>query len=264
MVSHYRIEEEVGQGTFGSVFRALDTVLDRTVAVKVFKPGSLATPLAVLTEARAVAALNHPNVCTVFAVDDSEGLPLIAMEYVDGRPLSVLLQDRELSPEQAARVARQIALGMAAAHAQGIVHGDLKPANILLTADGQAKITDFGLSRRAGASRDPEKTQDWEPSDPSNIAGTPSYMSPEQTQGEPITPASDVFTFGVIFYEMLTGRKAFIANNVLQVLHQIRTVDPHRYAAEVSEPHAGILRASLIGPRSARLITMGEIAELLR
>jgi serine/threonine protein kinase len=264
MVSHYRIEAEVGQGTFGSVFRALDTVLDRTVAVKVFKPGSLATPLAVLAEARAVAALNHPNVCTIFAVDESEGVPLIAMEYVDGRPLSALLLERPLSAEQAARIGHQLALGMAAAHALGIVHGDLKPANILLTADGTAKITDFGLSRRAPVSPDPEKTQDFSPSDSGNIAGTPHYMSPEQSQGEPLTPASDVFTFGAVFYEMLTGQKAFPGQNVLQVLHQIRTVDPTRHAAEVPGPHAGVLRAALVGEVRNRLITMAEIAELLR
>jgi eukaryotic-like serine/threonine-protein kinase len=263
MISHYRIEGEVGRGTFGSVYRARDTALDRLVAVKVFNPGSLASSLVVLTEARAAAALNHPNVCTIFAVDDSEGAPFIAMEYVAGQPLSGLLQGKALPPEQGARVGRQVALGMAAAHALNIVHGDLKPANILLSADGVVKITDFGLSRRAEGSGDSEKTVDWPPPGAGKIAGTPLYMSPEQTRGEPVTPASDVFTLGVVLHEMLTGRKAFAARNVLQVLHQIRTVDPNRWAAEVPAPFDRILRGALLPEASDRLLTMGQIAELL-
>jgi alkyl hydroperoxide reductase subunit AhpC len=264
VVSHYRIEGEVGRGTFGSVYRARDTSLDRLVAVKVFNPGSLASPLAALAEARAAAALNHPNVCTIFAVDDSEGAPFIAMEYVDGQPLSAVLQGQALSAEQGARVGGQVALGMAAAHALGIVHGDLKPANILLGSDGVVKITDFGLARRAESAGDGEKTVDWPPPGPGKIAGTPLYMSPEQTRGEPVTPASDVFTLGVVLHEMLTGRKAFAARNVLQVLHQIRTVDPERCAAEVPEPFARILRGALLSEAADRALTMAQIAEMLR
>lgn len=263
MISHYRIEAEVGSGAFASVFRAHDTVLDRTVALKVFRPARLPTPLAALTEARSAAALNHPNVCTVFAVDDSEGVPIIVMEYLLGRPLSTMMQEGRLPPDQVAEVGRQIALGMAAAHGLGIAHGDLKPANVMLTDDGVVKITDFGLSCRVPRAEEREETQDWVAADAGKIAGTPSYMSPEQTRGDAATPASDVFSFAVVLYEMLTGRKAFAGENMLQVLNEIRNVDSARRSAEVPEPFAKIVRESLAREARDRRITMEKIAELL-
>jgi alkyl hydroperoxide reductase subunit AhpC/predicted Ser/Thr protein kinase len=262
--SHYRIEAEVGQGSFAAVFRAHDSVLDRNVALKVFKASSAPSALAVLAEARAAAALSHPNVCTVFAVDDSEGVPVIAMEYVDGQPLSTLLEAGALDPAQAANYGRQIALGMDAAHGLGIVHGDLKPANLLVSRSGVVKITDFGLSRRSALPQDSEQTREWMPADDSKIAGTPAYMSPEQTRGEPATPKSDVFSLGVLLYEMLTGQPAFTAENILRVFEQIRNVAPDRYAAAVPEPFSTILRASLLREAHDRAITMAGIAEMLR
>jgi alkyl hydroperoxide reductase subunit AhpC len=264
MFSHYRIEAEVGHGTFAAVFRAHDTVLDRSVALKVFKISSAQSSPNVLAEARAAAALNHPNVCTIFAVDDSEGVPVIAMEYVDGQPLNALLQTGALAPAQVAELGRQIALGMAAAHSLGIVHGDLKPANILVSHSGVVKITDFGLSRRAPLPEDSDDTREWMPAEDSKIAGTPAYMSPEQSRGEPVTPKSDVFALGVVLYEMLTGRPAFTGNNVLQVLDQIRNVNPDPYAAEIPQPFSALLRGSLIREVRDRALTMDRIAEMLR
>jgi alkyl hydroperoxide reductase subunit AhpC len=264
MVGHYRVEVEVGQGTFAAVYRARDTVLDRSVALKVFKAGSGSSPDAVLAEARAAAALNHPNVCTIFAVDDSEGVPVIAMEYVDGQPLSAMLQAGALPVRQVAEFGRQIALGMAAAHGLGIVHSDLKPANLLVTRSGVVKITDFGLSRRASPPQDLEQTQEFVASDEGKITGTPGYMSPEQSRGEPATWKSDVFSLGAVLYEMLTGKTAFTGDNVLQVLHQIRNVDPHPYATEAPEPFPDILRHSLVRDAADRGLTMEMIAERLR
>jgi alkyl hydroperoxide reductase subunit AhpC len=263
MFAHYRIAGEVGQGTFATVFRAHDTVLDRTVALKVFKASSAPSSTTVLAEARAAAALNHPNVCTIFAVDDSEGVPVIAMEYVDGQALNTLLQAGALAPNRAADLGRQMALGMAAAHSLGIVHGDLKPANLLVTHGGVVKITDFGLSRRAASAEDSDKTQDWVFADEGKIAGTPAYMSPEQSRGEPATPKSDVFSLGAVLYEMLTGQPAFTGENILQVLDQIRNVTPDRYVAEVPEPFSGILRGSFVGEAQDRALTMNRIAEML-
>ncbi len=130
----------------------------------------------------------------------------------------------------------QIAHGIAAAHGLGIVHGDLKPANLLVTHSGVVKITDFGLSRCAVVSEGSEKTQDWSSAEEGKIAGTPFYMSPEQSRGEPVTPKSDVFSLGAVLYEMLTGQPAFSGKNVLQVLDQIRNVASDRYAAAVPEP----------------------------
>jgi eukaryotic-like serine/threonine-protein kinase len=264
MFSHYRIESEVGQGTFAAVFRAHDTVLDRTVALKVFKAGNAPSSLTILAEARAAAALSHPNVCTVFAVDDSEGVPVIAMEYVDGKPLNVLLQAGGLATAQAADLGRQMALGMAAAHSLGIVHGDLKPANILVSHNGVVKVTDFGLSRRAALPQNSEETLDWVFAEEGHIAGTPAYMSPEQSRGEPVTAKSDIFSLGAVLYEMLTGQPAFTGENVLQVLDQIRNVASDRYATEVSEPFSDILRLSFAREAPERAITMDRIAEMLR
>jgi alkyl hydroperoxide reductase subunit AhpC len=263
MISHYRIEAEVGQGSYASVYRAHDTRLDRTVALKLFRPGGLPTPADILAEARSAAALNHPNVCTVFAVDDSQGVPMIAMEYVDGRPLSSVVDGSPLSLEEVCRIGRQIAQGIGAAHRMGIVHGDLKPANIMVTRDGVAKITDFGLSRRAGQPVDSQETQPWQIVDNGTIAGTPSYMAPEQTRGERAVPASDVFALGAVLYEMLTGRVAFTGDNVLQVLAQIRSVDPARYAAEVPSPFDRVLRDALVPDPRQRRVTMDQVAHLL-
>jgi alkyl hydroperoxide reductase subunit AhpC len=263
MFLHYRIMGEVGRGTFAAVFQAHDTVLDRPVALKVFKARSTAPALPVLAEARAAAALNHPNVCTIFAVDDSEGVPVIAMEYVDGQPLNVMLQAGALAAAQVATLGRQIALGMWAAHGVGIVHGDLKPANLLVTRDDVVKITDFGLSRRATLSQHSETIQDWVSTDGGKIAGTPAYMSPEQSRGEPLTPKSDVFSLGTVLYEMLTGRPAFTGENVLQILDQIRNVDPDRYVTEVPQPFSDILRRAFVREARDRVTTMERIAEWL-
>jgi alkyl hydroperoxide reductase subunit AhpC len=263
MFAHYRIEAEVGHGTFAAVFRAHDTVLDRPVALKVFKAvGAPASPT-VLAEARAAAALNHPNICTVFAVDDSEGVPVIAMEYVDGPSLDVLLRAGGLPADRVADLGRQIALGMAAAHGLGVVHGDLKPANLLVAPGGVVKITDFGLSRRAALPQDSEETREWAPTGEGKIAGTPAFMSPEQTRGEPPTPKSDVFSLGAVLYEMLTGRPAFTGENVLRVLDQIRNVTPDRYAAEVPEPFRDILGGSLVREPRDRTLSMERIAAML-
>jgi alkyl hydroperoxide reductase subunit AhpC len=265
MLSHFRIESKVGEGSFASVFRARDTLLDRTVALKVFRasgPGSLSTPLAALEEARAAAALNHPNVCAIYAADNSEGVPFIAMEYVAGGTLSAAVQSGPIRGADAARYARHVAMGMAAAHSQGIVHGDLKPANILLTDEGVAKVTDFGLSRMASPRGQSDETTDWQ-AQFGKVAGTPSYMSPEQSRGAPPAPASDVFSLGATLYEMLTGQKAFTGGNVLEVLNLIDQVEPDRLASEVNEPFATVLRMALVKDPGDRRLTMAQIAGML-
>jgi serine/threonine-protein kinase len=153
---------------------------------------------------------------------------------------------------------------MAAAHRQGIVHGDLKPGNLLVTHGGVVKITDFGLSRRAAPPQTRDDTQVWSAAEEGKIAGTPGYMSPEQSRGEPVTPNSDVFSLGAVLYEMVTGKQAFDADNVLRVLDQIRNVDAYQYAAEVPEPFRTILREALVRDARNRGITMEVIAELLK
>jgi eukaryotic-like serine/threonine-protein kinase len=259
----YRIEEELGGGSFGTVFRARDVTLDREVALKVLRPGSLVPAAALLAEARAQAALSHPNVCTIYAVDSSLGAPMIVMEYVPGQPLSELLGHGRLPREQAAALGRQVALGMAAAHAQGVVHGDLKPANILITDAGIVKLLDFGLARRMVSGSRGEETEVWEAGLAGGISGTPAYMAPEQARGQPATPASDVFSLGLILYEMVTGQRARTQDNLLALLHHIDREDLSSQLHETPPPFGELLRLALAIPPDMRRITMAQIADRL-
>jgi eukaryotic-like serine/threonine-protein kinase len=265
VLGQYVIDAQLGAGSFGTVFRARDQTLQRTVAIKVLRPAAGGAHDAVLREARAAAALVHANVCTLFAVDGSEGVSMLVMEYLDGRPLARLLEAGPLAPAEAAALGRQVAQGMAAAHAHGIVHGDLKPANVLVTHDGIAKVMDFGLARRVPKA-DAEATADWQPeavASATGLSGTPGYMAPEQVRGEPATAASDVFALGLVLYEMATGRRAVAGGNLLEVLRRVEQVDPQRYAAEVPEPFAAVLRQALVNDPGRRTITMAAIAEIL-
>jgi eukaryotic-like serine/threonine-protein kinase len=263
IVGQYKIEAEIGSGTFGVVYRARDLTLERPVALKVFRPGKIGASRKFLDEARAAAALNHPNVCTIFAVDESDGISMIVMEYVAGQTLKQRLAAGKLPLADAVNVARQIALGMAAAHAVGIVHGDLKPANIMIAPDDVAKIMDFGLAHKQPLATPTDETASWETADPGGLSGTPQYMSPEQARGEPATTASDVFSLGLILYEMVSGTKAVSGDSLLDVLREIDTLDGERYAHDVPEPLATILRRALAADARSRDITMTEIAAML-
>jgi len=262
MVSHYRIERKLGEGGFGAVYLAHDKVLERKVALKIVRSRD-GWPPNVLHEARAAAALNHPNVCTVFGIDDSEGLLVIVMEYLMGQSLSKVIAEGPLRPSRALALARQIAAGMMAAHDADIVHGDLKPANIFLTDEGILKILDFGVAvrRRPVSSSDRTAslaTDGWRP-----ILGTPAYMAPEQADGEPASPASDVFAFGLILYELLTGRRALEGNNLLHLIKQIRTIDFGAIAQPLGEPFRTLLPDMVIEDPTRR-ITMRQVAERLQ
>jgi eukaryotic-like serine/threonine-protein kinase len=264
--SHYLIEDEAGSGTFAKVYRARDLQLDRSVALKVFKPDCPVTPSAALAEARAAAALNHPNLCTIYAVDDTAGVPIISMEYIAGLPLNKIGRNGPLPLDLLLSIARQIAAGMTAAHGAGIVHGDLKPENVMVADDGLVKILDFGLARRLRRGQ-PIRTDETaelglaETGD--GLFGTPRYLSPEQARGDPATMASDVFALGVILYELATSKTAFQAENLFQVLDQIRSVNPDPMAAETPEPFASLLRQLLIADPRQRTITMKDVAETL-
>jgi eukaryotic-like serine/threonine-protein kinase len=263
VIGPYRIEAEVGGGSFGTVFRARDLTLDREVALKVLRPSGPAPAAALLAEARTAAAVIHPNVCVIHAVDSSLGVPMIVMEYVAGRPLSQLLGEGPWGPEQAAGLGRQIALAMAAAHAQGVVHGDLKPANILVTSAGTVKVVDFGMARRSAPPAQGKETALWDPSPAGGISGTPAYMAPEQARGESATPASDVFSLGVMLYELVIGRRARGEGNLLELLHHIDREDLTRDLHEAPAPFADVLRLALAVAPAERRITMAQIAERL-
>jgi len=262
--SHYLIESEVGVGTFARVYLARDLQLDRPVALKIFREDCPVTPSTVLAEARSAAALNHPNVSTIYAVDDTAGLPIIAMEFVHGSSLAQVAKSGTLGLDELLDVSRQVAAGMAAAHDAGIVHGDLKPENIMLSDDGLVKILDFGLARRLHRIRSmqPDEVAELGIAESGDgLFGTPRYLAPEQTLGEPASFASDVFSLGIVFYELATGKTAFTEGNVLQVLHQIRNLDRHAMAAEAGGPFSGLLHSMLVPEPSERTITMKQIVD---
>jgi serine/threonine protein kinase/peroxiredoxin len=263
VIGPYRVEAELGGGSFGTVFRARDLTLDREVALKVLRPGSPVPAAHLLAEARAAAALSHPNICVIHAVESGLGAPMIVMEYIPGRPLSQLMDEGPIGLAQAAALGRQVALAMAAAHAQGIVHGDLKPANILVTPTGTAKVVDFGMARRSSSRAQGEETVVWDASPAYGISGTPAYMAPEQARGEPATPASDVFSLGVMLHELATGRRTRAEGNLLELIHRINREDLTRHLAETPEPFAEILHMALAVSPAERRITMARIAELL-
>lgn len=261
VLAHYRFEQKLGSGSFASVFRARDLTLERTVAIKVLQPQKLTSPADVLAEARAAAALAHPNVCTIFSVDDSEGVPMIVMEYVPGTSLSHLIAGGALEAARAADIVRQTALGMTAAHAQGIVHGDLKPENLLLSEDGTVKITDFGLARRDAKAAASDATLTWQGAT-EGLSGTPSYMAPELLEGQHASAASDVFALGLVLYELLAGRRAIDGTNVLQVFQRLRELVPERLTPDVPEPFRGLMLTMLArAPRERP--SMRHVAETL-
>ncbi len=209
MLGHYRVEAKLGQGGMGTVYRAWDTRLQRPVALKVLHEREER----LLREARAASALNHPNIVTIYEV----GPDLIAMELVEGKPLA-----GRLPLKLALDYATQIAGALAKAHAAGVIHRDLKPANILVTSEGTVKLLDFGLAKRVRLTEAETATLTVE----GEIAGTPSYMSPEQAEGKPADERSDIFSFGVVLYEMLSGRRAFTGDSTVSILGAVLKEEP--------------------------------------
>jgi len=226
-IGPYEIESPLGAGGMGEVWRARDTRLHRPVAIKISKTGfSRRFEL----EARAVAALNHPHICTLYDV----GPNYLVMEFVNGKPLQEVVPRKGLPLSSALDYAAQIADALAAAHAAGIVHRDLKPGNILITPEGSVKVVDFGLARVTLP--DAQNPDDPNPlTAQGQIVGTVSYMSPEQAEGQPVDARSDIFSFGSVLYEMLTGARAFRGSSVASTLGEIIHKDP-RPATEIAGP----------------------------
>ena len=226
-LSHYKVLEEIGRGGMGVVYRALDTTLGREVALKVLGSGAAREPeqeRRLKQEARAAASLAHPSVSVVYEIDEAEGATFIAMELVRGRPLAALLAGTPLEPLRALDLAIEIAEGLAEAHARGVVHRDLKPKNVMLTESGHAKIIDFGLAKLLRPRPPFESGADtpaWGDTDPGRILGTAAYMSPEQVRGAEVDARSDLFAFGALLYEMLSGEPAFRRETGVETLHAV-------------------------------------------
>jgi len=218
-LNRYRIAELLGAGGMGEVYAAEDTELCRRIALKILSPETAADAARLSRfrrEACALASLNHPGIVIIHSVEESEGLHFITMELVEGRSLSVVMASGALSPEAFFKIAVPLTDAVAAAHIQGVAHRDLKPANVMVSDDGHVKVLDFGLARFADVVGRPRSSSS-ETEDlltGNQILGTPDYMSPEQIRGEQPGTASDVYSLGVVFYEMITGRRPFAGSTV--------------------------------------------------
>ena len=233
-ISHYRILEQIGAGGMGVVYKAHDSRLDRALALK-FLPDELAQQPKALErfrrEARAASALNHPGICTIYDIGEQDGRAFIAMEFIDGETLRSHIHGQALPLEEILKLGIEIAEALEAAHSGGIIHRDIKPANIFVTKRGQAKVLDFGLAKpvpKILASADAglgDETSDFN-SIVGVISGTPSYMSPEQVRGDELDPRSDIFSLGLVLYEMATGRQAFGGGTGGAIIEAVLTRTP--------------------------------------
>jgi eukaryotic-like serine/threonine-protein kinase len=241
LVAHYEILEKLGEGGMGIVYKARDTHLDRFVALKVLPPDEARTTereIRFEREAKAASALNHPNIVTIYDIDRSDGEYFMAMEYVAGKTLANLIPRKGLRVQQALKYAVQIADALAKAHSAGIVHRDLKPSNIMAGEDARVKVLDFGLAKLLGTEEAAggETTRTISPrTAEGTIVGTAAYMSPEQAEGKEVDHRSDIFSFGTVLYEMLTGRRAFQGDSSVSVLSAILGKEPAPLGPEI--PH---------------------------
>jgi serine/threonine protein kinase len=234
----YEIQSPLGEGGMGEVYRAKDTRLGRDVAIKVL-PEKLARDAERLqrfeTEARVIAALNHPNILSIHDIGTYEGAPYLVSECLEGKTLRMELRDSALPVRQVVDYGMQIAQGLAAAHDKGIVHRDLKPENIFILRDGRVKILDFGIAKLVlpEASSNEGATVDAGPTSTGTVLGTAGYMSPEQVRGEPVDARSDIFELGTILYEMLFGQRAFRRDTSVETRKgtSFRRMDEHSLPA---------------------------------
>jgi eukaryotic-like serine/threonine-protein kinase len=233
-ISHYRILEQLGAGGMGVVYKAHDDRLDRALALKLLPEKMAQQPQALerfRREARAASALNHPGICTIYDIGEQEGRAFIAMEFIDGETLRAHIHGQPLPLEEILKLGSQIAEALDAAHVEGIIHRDIKPANIFVTKRGQAKVLDFGLAKLvpkgiATADGDSSGESPGSTSIAGMISGTPSYMSPEQIRGDDLDPRTDIFSLGLVLYEMATGRQAFAGGTGGAIIEAVLTRSP--------------------------------------
>lgn len=265
-ILHYKILKEIGKGGMGVVYKAQDTKLHRTVAIKALAPelvGDEKARTRFLREARAASAIDHPNICTVYDIQDVEGLFFFVMPYVEGKTLKKYINARPLPLDQALDFALQLADALAEAHHRNVLHRDIKAANIMINERGQVKILDFGLAKLTSPSGEEshiinELTQLGTP------FGTASYMSPEQAKGEAADARSDIFSMGIVMYEMITGRLPFRGKNSVEVMHGVMHDSPEPLGEGVPPKLQQIISKTLAKEKNARYQTADALLDDLR
>ena len=233
-LSHYKVLEKIGQGGMGEVYRAEDTNLSREVAIKVLPEQFTQDPQRLARferEAKLLASLNHPNIAAIHSFEHADEVHFLVLELVEGETLAERVAKGPVPVEEALEVCRQIAEGVEAAHEKGVIHRDLKPANVKVTPEGKVKILDFGLAKAFEAeppvtdiSQSPTLTE--EMTRAGVILGTAAYMSPEQAKGKPVDKRADIFAFGAVLYELLTGKRAFGGETITETLASILKSEP--------------------------------------
>ena len=261
-ISHFKIVEAIGEGGMGVVYKAKDLNLDRFVAIK-FLPSHLTADESIkkrfIREAKAASALEHPNICTIYEIDElSDGQMFIAMGYYEGETLRERLQNATLEFDDAVEIISQVAVGLASAHHHGIVHRDIKPANLVITEDGLVKILDFGVAKLAGQTKLTET---------GSMIGTMAYMSPEQMGGEGVDARSDIFSLGMVFYEMLIGEHPFQEKHAGAMLYAIMNEDPpplDQFRSDLPESLQELLNHTMAKNKEDRLSSLEDFIVELR
>ncbi len=261
-LSGITLVRQIGQGGMGVVYEGIDDALGRRVAVKFIQPMRAASPEArerLVREAKATAALHHDNIVTIHAIQTVDGTPALIQQYIDGSTLQQALDGEGALPiDRCIDLARQLAQGLAAAHAAGIVHRDLKPGNVLIEKQtGKARLADFGMAKHIA---------DLQLSSPDVVSGTPAYMSPEQTRGEPTDGRSDLFSLGAILYTAIAGQTPFKGDDPFVMMEQVRTADPIPLKSLRSESPVwlnGVVDKLLAKSVEDRLASADELLKLL-
>ena len=270
-LGHYEIRSKIGTGGMGEVYLARDIKLDRRVAIKFLLESSTANEHArkrLIREAQAAAKLDHPNICSIYQVGEVDAHTFIVMQYVDGEPLDVRIKRKPLDVSESLRIATQVTDALAEAHAHGIIHRDIKPSNIMVTPRGQAKIMDFGLAKLSEAhalsgALNSEASTEAVLTTPGTILGTVPYMSPEQVHGHRLDARTDIFSFGVVLYEMVTGQQLFAAKTPAGTISAILTKEPapiSEYSRTCPQELQTIVSKCLEKDRERRYQTMREVA----
>lgn len=276
-LSHYNVLADLGAGGMGVVYLAHDTRLDRDVAIKVLPSDRPLTHTArrrFQREAMAASALNHPNIITIYEVNSQDNTEFIVMEYVRGATLASILKKRVLPFSEAIRYSIQIADALTKAHAAGIIHRDLKPGNVMVTEDGLIKVLDFGLAKFDPAmatiesdTNDAERTNQFTLTLPGSLTGTVAYMSPEQARGERVDTRTDIFSFGIVMFEMFSGHLPFIGANSVALLHNLHFSPPRdltQLRPDVPKPLVSLISHMLDKNVDKRIQTMAEVSSELR